>query len=140
MAPLDPPLRDGLRGGFLALENGRGPMSTTQMKDSRRKAVNGVISSFQLEAITDEFKILLEDYINGKISTDEVLAMVSDEPTTTEYDYEITPHSRSWRGWNLRLLENGEEVGGGVFPCRSTAIFGMKRRSRRYSIASMRTP
>ncbi|PTB06532.1 hypothetical protein C9421_29945, partial [Klebsiella pneumoniae] len=47
---LDPPLRDGLRGGFLALENGRGPMSTTQIeKDSRRKAVNGVISSFQLE-------------------------------------------------------------------------------------------
>ena len=90
-------------------------MSITQIeKDSRRKAVNGVISSFQLEgkAITDEFKILLEDYINGKISTDEMLAMVSGEPTTTEYDYEITPRTRSWRGWNLRLLENGEEVGG----------------------------
>ncbi|HBP6640656.1 antitoxin VbhA family protein, partial [Klebsiella pneumoniae] len=105
---------------FLALENGRGPMSTTQIeKDSRRKAVNGVISSFQLEgeAITDEFKILLEDYINGKISTDEVLAMVSDEPTTTEYDYEITPRTLGLGGgWNLRLLENGEEVGGGVFP------------------------
>lgn len=118
--PLDPPLRDGLRGGFLALDNGRCPMSITQIeKDSRRKAVNGVISSFQLEgkAITDEFKILLEDYINGKISTDEMLAMVSGEPTTTEYDYEITPRTLGLGGgWNLRLLENGEEVGGGVFP------------------------
>ncbi len=102
------------------LWNGRGPMSITQIeKDSRRKAVNGVISSFQLEgeAITDEFKILLEDYINGKISTDEMLAMVSGEPTTTEYDYEITPRTLGLGGgWNLRLLENGEEVGGGVFP------------------------
>ena len=95
-------------------------MSITQIeKDSRRKAVNGVISSFQLEgeAITDEFKILLEDYINGKISTDDLLAMVSGEPTTTEYDYEITPRTLGLGGgWNLRLLENGEEVGGGVFP------------------------
>ena len=59
----------------------------------------------------------IEDYINGKISTDEVLAMVSGEPTITEYDYEITPRTLGLGGgWNLRLLENGEEVGGGVFP------------------------
>ena len=59
----------------------------------------------------------------------------------TEYDYEITPRTLGLGGgWNLRLLENGEEVGGVFSPCRNTAIFGMKRRSRRYSIASMRTP
>ena len=35
----------------------------------------------------------------------------------TEYDYEITPRTLGLGGgWNLRLLENGEEVGGGVFP------------------------
>jgi hypothetical protein len=32
-----------------------------------------------------------------------------------EYSYEITPHS-SGDGWQLRLLEDGQEVGGGVFP------------------------
>ncbi|MFQ1820428.1 hypothetical protein ACK37D_19930 [Aeromonas veronii] len=35
----------------------------------------------------------------------------------TEYDYQITPRTLDLGGgWNLRLLENGEEVGGGVFP------------------------
>jgi hypothetical protein len=35
----------------------------------------------------------------------------------TEYDYQITPRTLGLGGgWNLRLLENGEEVGGGVFP------------------------
>ena len=62
-------------------------MPITQIeKDSRRKAVNGVISSFQLEGqtITDEFKVLLEDYINGEISTDDMLAIVGGESTINE--------------------------------------------------------
>ena len=34
-----------------------------------------------------------------------------------EYTYTITPRSEAaGGGWNLRLLEDGEEVGGGVFP------------------------
>ena len=34
----------------------------------------------------------------------------------TEYDYEITPRTLGLGGgWNLRLLENGEEVGGGGY-------------------------
>lgn len=33
------------------------------------------------------------------------------------YTYEITPRATELGGgWNLRLLEDGEEVGGGVFP------------------------
>jgi hypothetical protein len=33
------------------------------------------------------------------------------------YSYEITPRSADLGGgWRLRLLENDEEVGGGVFP------------------------
>lgn len=33
------------------------------------------------------------------------------------YSYEITPRPVALGGgWRLRLLENGEEVGGGVFP------------------------
>ncbi|WP_407253370.1 antitoxin VbhA family protein [Klebsiella pneumoniae] len=101
-------------------------MSTTQIeKDSRRKAVNGVISSFQLEgeAITDEFKILLEDYINGKISTDEVLAMVSDEPTTTEYDYEITPALSVWRGLESAFAGERRRGRRGCFPLAGALRF-----------------
>lgn len=34
-----------------------------------------------------------------------------------KYSYEITPRpSELGGGWRLRLLEDGEEVGGGVFP------------------------
>lgn len=34
-----------------------------------------------------------------------------------QYSYEITPRpAELGGGWRLRLLENGEEVGGGVFP------------------------
>ena len=34
-----------------------------------------------------------------------------------KYSYEILPRPESLGGgWRLRLLENGEEVGGGVFP------------------------
>lgn len=34
-----------------------------------------------------------------------------------DYSYEITPRpAHLGGGWRLRLLENGEEVGGGVFP------------------------
>jgi hypothetical protein len=33
------------------------------------------------------------------------------------YDYEINPRpAELGGGWRLRLLENGQEVGGGVFP------------------------
>lgn len=33
------------------------------------------------------------------------------------YSYDITPHAPALGGgWKLRLLEDGEEVGGGVFP------------------------
>lgn len=36
---------------------------------------------------------------------------------TTEYTYEITARdSALGGGWRLRMLEDGEEVGGGVFP------------------------
>jgi len=35
----------------------------------------------------------------------------------TDYTYEINPRPvELGGGWNLRLLEDGEEVGGGVFP------------------------
>jgi len=35
----------------------------------------------------------------------------------TEYSYQIDPRPAGLGGgWRLRLLENGEEVGGGVFP------------------------
>lgn len=35
----------------------------------------------------------------------------------TEYEYKVTPRPPSLGGgWRLQLLENGEEVGGGVFP------------------------
>lgn len=34
-----------------------------------------------------------------------------------QYSYEITPRpAELGGGWRLQLLENGEEVGGGVFP------------------------
>lgn len=34
-----------------------------------------------------------------------------------EFSYEITPRPDALGGgWKLRLLENGEEMGGGVFP------------------------
>ena len=32
------------------------------------------------------------------------------------YSFEINPRSVDLGGWRLRLLEDGEEVGGGVFP------------------------
>ena len=35
----------------------------------------------------------------------------------TDYSYQIDPRPASLGGgWRLRLLENGEEMGGGVFP------------------------
>lgn len=35
----------------------------------------------------------------------------------TDYSYEISPRPAALGGgWRLRLLEDGEEVGGGVFP------------------------
>jgi hypothetical protein len=71
-------------------------MPITQIeKDSRRKAVNGVISSFQLEGqtITDEFKVLLEDYINGKISTDDMLAIVGGESTINKVNRSERPEN-----------------------------------------------
>jgi hypothetical protein len=33
-----------------------------------------------------------------------------------QYSYEITPRPVELGGWRLRLLEDGVEVGGGVFP------------------------
>lgn len=33
-----------------------------------------------------------------------------------DYLYEIDPRPAELGGWKLRLLEDGEEVGGGVFP------------------------
>lgn len=34
-----------------------------------------------------------------------------------KYSYEITPRpAELGGGWRLRLIENGQEVGGGVFP------------------------
>jgi len=33
-----------------------------------------------------------------------------------QYSYEITPRPVELGGWQLRLLEDGVEVGGGVFP------------------------
>lgn len=32
------------------------------------------------------------------------------------FSYEIDPHPGELGGWRLRLLEDGIEVGGGVFP------------------------
>ena len=35
----------------------------------------------------------------------------------TDYEYKVTPRPPALGGgWRLQLLENGEEVGGGVFP------------------------
>ncbi len=35
----------------------------------------------------------------------------------TDYEYKVTPRPQALGGgWRLQLLENGEEVGGGVFP------------------------
>ena len=34
-----------------------------------------------------------------------------------KYSYKVIPHPvKPGGGWRLRMLENGEEVGGGVFP------------------------
>lgn len=39
-----------------------------------------------------------------------------------DYSYEITPRpAHLGGGWRLRLLENGVEVGGGVFPPDDTS-------------------
>jgi hypothetical protein len=39
-----------------------------------------------------------------------------------EYSFEVTPRAASLGGgYNLRLFENGEEVGGGVFPLAAYA-------------------
>lgn len=39
--------------------------------------------------------------------------------------YEITPRAAELGGgWNLRLLEDGEEVGGGVFPVQADEAAG----------------
>ena len=60
---------------------------------------------------------------------------------TTEYDYEITPALSGLAGAGICVCWRTAKRSVGVFsPCRNTAIFGMKMRSRRYSIASMRTP
>lgn len=41
----------------------------------------------------------------------------------TTYGYEITPRPADLGGgWRLRLFENGEEVGGGVFPAGTSKI------------------
>ena len=40
----------------------------------------------------------------------------------TEYSSEINPRPDDLGGWRLRLLENGEEVGGGVFPAGPSKI------------------
>ncbi len=40
----------------------------------------------------------------------------------TDYSYEINPRPDDLGGWRLRLLENGEEVGGGVFPAGPSKI------------------
>lgn len=35
----------------------------------------------------------------------------------TSYSYEVIPRpAETGGGWRLRLLEDGEEIGGGVFP------------------------
>ena len=35
----------------------------------------------------------------------------------TDYEYKVTPRPQAvGGGWRLQLLEDGEEVGGGVFP------------------------
>lgn len=35
----------------------------------------------------------------------------------TEYEYKLTPRPQAvGGGWRLQLLEDGEEVGGGMFP------------------------
>lgn len=42
------------------------------------------------------------------------------------YAYEITPRAAELGGgWNLRLLEDGEEVGGGVFPVQADEVAGI---------------
>ena len=43
-----------------------------------------------------------------------------------KYSYEITPRPvELGGGWRLQLLENGEEVGGGVFPIVDDPAAGM---------------
>lgn len=42
------------------------------------------------------------------------------------YTYEIKPRADELGGgWNLRLLQDGEEVGGGVFPVVANPLEGM---------------
>lgn len=38
------------------------------------------------------------------------------ETEMTTYAYQIDPRPAERGGWRLRLLEDGEEVGGGVYP------------------------
>lgn len=40
----------------------------------------------------------------------------------TEYSYEITPRSKELGGWKLSLIQDREEVGGGVFETRKDAL------------------
>jgi hypothetical protein len=50
-----------------------------------------------------------------------------EDDTSTWYDYEIIPRAPELGGgWRLRLLEDGQEVGGGVFPVvfDDSRIFG----------------
>lgn len=43
-----------------------------------------------------------------------------------EYTYEITPRARELGGgWKLRMLEDGQEVGGGVFPAVVDEVAGI---------------
>jgi hypothetical protein len=48
------------------------------------------------------------------------------ENSMTDYSYEIEPRDAELGGgWRLRLLEDGEEVGGGVFPLTGDDAAGM---------------
>jgi len=48
---------------------------------------------------------------------------------TMTYSYEITPRPvELGGGWRLRLLEDGVEVGGGVFPPEDTSETSMEDR------------
>lgn len=43
-----------------------------------------------------------------------------------DYTYEITPRPRELGGgWKLRMLEDGQEVGGGVFPAVVDEVAGI---------------
>lgn len=52
-----------------------------------------------------------------------VRLLPKEEEQMIEYSYQIDPRPADLGGgWRLRLLENGEEVGGGVFPDYDDAL------------------